>query len=158
MTINKVNAVLESMIRLSRILMEQLSTAKTITGTQIVSCQSLLPKWESGIAVKESQCYTYQDKVYRVNKGQGHTTQDDWTPDKTPAMWTIIDVEHAGTSEDPIPASRGMEYEYGKYYSDPEDNQVYLCKRTGESEGGKIVLQYLPHELVGQYFELTTTE
>ena len=25
---------------------------------------------------------------------------------------------------------------------------------TGEEEGGKVVLQYLPHELVGQYFEV----
>ena len=28
-----------------------------------------------------------------------------------------------------------------------------ICKRTGEEEGGTINLQYLPHELVGQYFE-----
>lgn len=25
-------------------------------------------------------------------------------------------------------------------------------ERTGEAAGGKIVLQYFPHELVGQYF------
>lgn len=42
---------------------------------------------------------------------------------------------------------------YGKYYRDPEDSKLYLCKRIGEAEGGKIVLQYLPHELIGQYFE-----
>ena len=47
-----------------------------------------------------------------------------------------------------------MEYTYGLYYRDPEDGQRYLCQRTGESEGGKVVLQYLPHELVGQYFTL----
>ena len=27
-----------------------------------------------------------------------------------------------------------------------------LCQREGEEAGGTIVLQYLPHELVGQYF------
>lgn len=48
-------------------------------------------------------------------------------------------------------AARGMEYTYGLYYSD--GGKVYLCKRTGEEEGGTVVLQYLPHELVGQYFE-----
>ena len=47
-----------------------------------------------------------------------------------------------------------MEYTYGLYYRDPEDALVYLCQRTGEAEGGKVVLQYLPHELVGQYFAL----
>ena len=61
-----------------------------------------------------------------------------------------------GSLEHPFTASRGMEYEYGKYYLDPEDGKTYLCKRTGEAEGGKITLQYLPHELIGQYFEGVT--
>lgn len=74
-------------------------------------------------------------------------------PDKTPALWAVIDAEHAGTQDDPIPAARGMEYEYGKYYLDGEDGKVYLCERTGEQAGGKITLQYLPHELVGNYFK-----
>lgn len=29
---------------------------------------------------------------------------------------------------------------------------TYKCERTGEAAGGKIVLQYLPHELLGNYF------
>ena len=45
-----------------------------------------------------------------------------------------------------------MEYEYGKYYRDPKGGKTYLCQRTGEPEVGKVVLQYLPHELTGQYF------
>lgn len=90
--------------------------------------------------------------VYRVNDGHGHTTQADWPPHSTPAMWTIIDLEHAGTQDDPIPAARGMEYTYGLYYKDPEDTKLYKCERIGEAAGGKIVLQYLPHELVGNYF------
>ena len=69
-------------------------------------------------------------------------------------MWAVIQGSQAGTLEDPIPAVRGMEYQYGLYYLDPEDRQIYLCQRAGEEEGGKVVLQYLPHELVGQYFEV----
>ena len=38
------------------------------------------------------------------------------------------------------------------YYKDPEDTKLYKCERIGEAVGGKIVLQYLPHELVGNYF------
>ena len=94
--------------------------------------------------------------VYRVNDGHGHTTQADWPPHSTPAMWTIIDLEHAGTQDDPIPAARGMEYTYGLYYKDPEDTKLYLCERIGEQSGNKITLQYLPHELVGQYFKEAT--
>lgn len=70
----------------------------------------------------------------------------------TPALWVVINDSHDGTIDDPIPASRGMEYTYGLYYLDPEDGKTYLCKRGEES--GAIVLQYLPHELIGQYFEL----
>ena len=119
----------------------------------------LFPRWADhiGETVKPGDRRSDMDEsgvlhVYRVNKGQGHTTQENWPPHSTPAMWTIINVDHAGTQDDPIPASRGMEYEYGKYYLDSEDGKTYKCERTGEAAGGKIVLQYLPHELVGNYF------
>lgn len=121
----------------------------------------LFPRWADhiGETVKPGDRRSDMDEsgvlhVYRVNKGQGHTTQENWPPHSTPAMWTIINVDHAGTQDDPIPASRGMEYEYGKYYYDGEDGKVYLCERTGEAAGGKITLQYLPHELIGNYFTL----
>lgn len=120
----------------------------------------LFPRWADhiGETVKPGDRRSDMDEsgvlhVYRVNKGQGHTTQENWPPHSTPAMWTIINVDHAGTQDDPIPAARGMEYEYGKYYLDSEDGKTYKCERTGEAAGGKIVLQYLPHELVGNYFK-----
>ena len=110
----------------------------------------LFPKWEPGISVKKNDRYQYNSVLYKVS--QDHTTQAGWTPDKTPALWVAVAADpEQGTAENPITAVRGMEYEYGKYYSD--GGKVYLCKRTGEAEGGTIVLQYLPHELVGQYFE-----
>ena len=70
----------------------------------------------------------------------------------TESLYTRIDETHDGTKYDPIPAARGMEYEYGKYYLDSEEGKTYKCERIGEAPGGKIVLQYLPHELVGNYF------
>lgn len=119
----------------------------------------LFPRWVDriGETVKPGDRRSDMDEsgalhVYRVNKGRGHTTQENWPPHSTPAMWTIINVDHAGTQDDPIPAARGMEYEYGLYYKDPEDTKLYKCERIGEAAGGKIVLQYLPHELLGQYF------
>ena len=110
----------------------------------------LYPVWAVGLAVEVGQRYQYGDRLYKVV--QAHTTQADWTPDITPALWTVIDVTHAGTIDDPIPAVAGMEYVYGKYYIEGET--VYICKRTGEAEGGTIVLQFLPSQLVGQYFEV----
>ena len=125
--------------------------AASLDDNDAANAVALFPTWTIGIAVTVGERYQYADKLYKVV--QAHTTQADWTPDATPAMWAVIDKTHAGTQDDPIPASRGMEYEYGKYYLDNEDGKTYKCERTGEAAGGKIVLQYLPHELLGQYFE-----
>ena len=126
--------------------------AASLDDNDAANAVALFPKWTIGIAVTVGERYQYADKLYKVV--QAHTTQADWTPDATPALWAVIDKTHAGTLDDPIPAARGMEYEYGKYYLDGEDGNTYLCQRTGEAAGGTIVLQYMPHELVGNYFEL----
>ena len=122
----------------------------TFTDENALKAIDLYPVWAIGIAVAKDSRYQFNDKLYKVV--QAHTTQADWTPDVTPALWTVIDVTHAGTIDDPIPAVVGMEYVYGKYYIEGET--VYICKRTGEAEGGTIVLQFLPSQLVGQYFEV----
>lgn len=137
--------------------------AKSFTDAEAAKSPELVARWADHIGEVVAPGDRMSDvdndgvlHVYRVNKGQGHTTQENWPPHSTPAMWTIINVDHAGTQDDPIPAARGMEYEYGLYYKDPEDTKLYLCERTGEAAGGKIVLQYLPHELVRQYFKEAT--
>ena len=129
--------------------------AATLSDGEAAKMPSLSKMWVVGEQVEPGDRRYYEPTglLYKVREGQGHTTQADWTPDQTPAMWAVIDVDHAGTLEDPIPAAKGMDYIYGKDYSDPEDGRIYLCKRTGEEPGGTINLQYLPHELIGQYFE-----
>lgn len=128
------------------------AAAIALTDEQAVKAPRIYPTWAAGLTVKAGDRLYYPgtDKLYKVV--QAHTTQADWTPDATPAMWAVIDKTHAGTLDDPIPAARGMEYEYGKYYLDGEDGKTYLCHRTGEAAGGTVVLQYMPHELVGHYF------
>lgn len=111
---------------------------------------AMYPVWKEGIAVEAGQRYQYGGWLYKV--GQAHTTQADWTPDVTPALWTVIDVTHAGSLADPIPAVAGMEYTKGLYYS--EDGSLYLMNRDGMSDGEKITLYYLPSQLVGLYFEV----
>ena len=125
--------------------------AVSLSDGEAARVPELITAWAYPVAYAEGDRRSYGGKVYKCR--QAHTSQADWTPDKTPALWAVIDAEHAGTQADPIPAARGMEYEYGKYYLDSEDGKVYLCERTGEAAGGKIVLQYLPHELVGNYFK-----
>lgn len=126
--------------------------ALTAEDGQAANFPTLYPVWRVG-EVLNAEDRRYYPKTERLYKAlQGHTTQADWPPDKTPALWSVIDVTHSGTLDDPIPAERGMEYIYGVHYSDPEDTKVYCCSRSSEADGGKIVLHFLPHELVGQYF------
>lgn len=110
--------------------------------------------WIEGETVKpgDRRYYPLTKLLYKVRDGQGHTTQADWTPDKTPALWAVVSTGQTGTIDDPIDAARGMEYTYGLYYKDPEDSKTYLCERVGTQSGTTITLQYLPHELIGHYF------
>ena len=128
------------------------AAASVLTDEQAAKAPRLYPTWAAGLAVKAGDRLYYPgtDRLYKVVSD--HTTQSDWTPDVVPALYTVIDVSHTGTQDDPIPAERGMEYVYGLYYTDSEDGKMYLCQRTGEAAGGTVVLQYMPHELVGHYF------
>lgn len=127
--------------------------AAILTDGEAAKIPSLSKKWVVGevVNVDDRRYYEPTQRLYKCR--QAHTTQADWTPDQTPALWAVVDVDHAGTVDDPIPAARGMDYIYGKYYKDPEDEKIYLCTRLGEEEGEIINLQYLPHELIGHYFE-----
>lgn len=77
---------------------------------------------------------------------------ESWNPVEAKSIWTVIDVTHAGTIDDPIPAVAGMEYTKGLYYT--ENGVIYLMNRQGMAEGETIILQYLPSQLVGHYFEV----
>lgn len=126
------------------------AAATSLSDGEAAAAVELFPKWEYPHDYVVGNRVSDGGKLYKCQ--QAHTSQTDWNPAATPALWVVIDATHAGTQDDPIPASRGMEYEYGKYYLDSEDEKTYKCERTGEAAGGKIVLQYLPHELVGYYF------
>ena len=128
--------------------------AQGATDAQAATMPTMYDLWSVGIAYGSEG----QPSIVRRPNGQlyrsiqTHTSQVGWEPENVPAIWAAIDKSHAGTVADPIPAVRGMEYVYGKHYLDSKDGKTYLCTRIGEADGGKIVLQYLPHELVSQYF------
>ena len=127
------------------------AAAMSLPDSDAAKAVELFPAWAYPVSYIKGNRVSDSGKLYKCRKA--HTSQKSWNPAATPDLWVVIDVTHAGTQDDPIPASRGMEYEYGKYYLDSEDGTTYLCERTGEAAGGKIVLQYLPHELIGNYFK-----
>ena len=123
---------------------------------ELLESRELIPTWRARdySTVPVGTPYQYNGQVYKLREQHDATGNEGWTPPEVPALWAAVSKPgETGTADDPITAARGMEYQYGLYYLDPEDSQLYLCSRTGETAGGTVVLQYLPHELIGQYFE-----
>lgn len=57
----------------------------------------MFPYWKTGLTITQDDItngkhrYQYNGKLYRCV--QAHTTQEDWTPDKTPALWVEVSLE-----------------------------------------------------------------
>lgn len=117
-------------------------TAEDQTAARAVE---LYPSWAVGLTVAVGDRLQHGGKLYKVI--QAHTTQEDWTPDVAVSLFEVIDVEHSGTAEDPIPWAVNMQCYNGKYYT--FDNVLYLCIRDSG-----IALAYTPDQLLGNYFEV----
>jgi hypothetical protein len=79
---------------------------------------------------------------------QAHTSQENWKPSiNTASLWEVINVENAGTLEDPIPYDQTMTVYNGKYYL--EEGIIYKC--IGDS--GQPLYATCA-SLVGNYFEV----
>ena len=137
------------------LIMQQINTL-TVDDQTALRMLEFYPEWNCLIGQtvdKAEYKFQHNGNLYKTIPAN-HTFQADWVPGVgTESIYVRIDETHDGTKYDPITAACGMEYEYGKYYLDGEDGNLYLCQRTGEAAGGTIVLQYMPHELVGNYFE-----
>ena len=132
---------------------------QSLPESDALQAKTLHPLWEDLVKLgkvntdgKPGYRFYYNGDLYKCVNGDPEF-QENWVPGiYTSAIYIRIDETHAGSVEDPIPAARGMEYTYGLYYFDPEDEKTYKCQRTGEKDGNTVVLQYLPHELIGHYF------
>lgn len=65
--------------------------AKNQTDKTLLDNKTAFSLWRAGVQVVRKQILRFNDDLYRVN--QDHTTQDDWTPDITPALYTKISLE-----------------------------------------------------------------
>lgn len=79
----------------------------------------LFPAWETGTTYEIGDRVKYNSTLYRCE--QLHTSQPDWTPDLTPAMWT--EVAEPGTI--PVwkqPTGAQDAYRIGKKVKYPDEN------------------------------------
>lgn len=63
----------------------------TATDEAALAAVALYPYWKENMQVEEGTRYQYGGKLYRAI--QAHTTQADWTPDATPALWAVVSLE-----------------------------------------------------------------
>lgn len=51
----------------------------------------LYPAWKTDTAYSVDERIRYGETLYRCV--QAHTSQDNWTPDVTPALWTVVSLD-----------------------------------------------------------------
>ena len=70
----------------------QIESAATLqTDEAALDSKWMYPEWQNGVTYEAGNRIRYTDKLYRCV--QPHTSQVDWTPDKTPALWVEVSVE-----------------------------------------------------------------
>lgn len=137
---------------------EELQTAISYTVANIpdqeaLDCISIFPEWESyiGKSMPEGVRTQYEGKLYKSRQEIPTVLANQPPGIETAALYVVIDQEHAGTLEDPIPYDQMMEVFAGKYYL--EDEIIYKCIRDSGQP-----LYATCASLVGNYFEVAEEE
>ena len=71
------------------------------------------PKWEADKAMPFGYKVSYEGSLFEVI--QPHTSQADWTPKVATSLFKVVQVEAAGSINDPIAWEPGMVLEEGLY-------------------------------------------
>ena len=78
-----------SRARQLRALIEQ--AAVSLNDEDALTGIELFPAWKSGHAYATDERIRYGEKLYKCV--QAHTSQEDWTPDVTPALWVLVSLD-----------------------------------------------------------------
>lgn len=62
--------------------------AASLRDEDALTAPELFPAWMSGTSYETNERVRYGDKLYKVI--QAHTSQPDWTPDATPALFVEV--------------------------------------------------------------------
>lgn len=60
----------------------------SLSDEDAIAAPELFPAWKAGEAYEVGNRVAYDGKLYKVV--QAHTSQADWAPDKTPALYTEV--------------------------------------------------------------------
>lgn len=110
-------------------LREMIVKASTsLTDEDALEAIELYPAWKTGTAYTADERIRYNNTLYRCV--QAHTSQDDWTPDITPALWTVVSLDEFHEWVQPTGAQdayqRGDKVSHnGKHWISNADNNVW---------------------------------
>lgn len=99
-----------------------------------------------GKGLKAGQLVTYFERIYRARQDIPVVLEGQFPSVDTAALYEVIEKEHAGTMEDPIPYLPPMEIFAGKYYS--QNDVMYKCTRDSG-----VALSHNLADLKGIYVE-----
>ena len=69
--------------------------AATMTDEQAISVSTLWPEWSAAsVSYKVDDVVQHADHLWRCE--QAHTSQESWTPDAAPSLWSQIDIAGDG--------------------------------------------------------------
>lgn len=109
------------------------SQAQSLSDQDAIQAKILYDEWadlckESYVAQEIGFKFVHKNQLYKTAQA-GFRFQSQWEPGSqgTESIYTLIDEEHAGTQEDPIPYKKNMELFNGKYYT--QNDVSYLCIR-----------------------------
>ena len=106
-----------------------------LTDEEALKVKDMYPEWSEFInqSLTQGMKVQHEDKLYKVLQDVNPVLEI-YPPgaEGTEALYTIIDEDHAGTLEDPIPypADGNMIIYNGKYYI--ENDIIYLCIRDSQ--------------------------
>lgn len=114
-----------------------------VTDEFALQTMDMFPKWFAGLTITEDDIklgkhrYQYNDKLYKCV--QAHTTQADWTPDVTPALWVEISLDEFPEWKQPAGAhdayAKGDKVKHnGKKWESTADANVWEPGVYGWSE------------------------
>ena len=107
--------------------------SQSLEDSVALTAVELFPKWkelvEKGVEVEMGFRFQHDNKLYRTEQPK-YTFVDTYVPGAvgTESLFSLVDVEHAGTITDPIPFSYNMEIYEGLYYK--QYDVLYLCIRS----------------------------
>ena len=100
----------------------------SLTDEDALQAVELFPKWVTGRAYAVDERLQYNGVLYRVI--QAHTSQADWTPDITPALFVVVSLDEWPEFVQPTGAhdayKKGDKITFeGKHYISLIDANVY---------------------------------